>query len=81
VPPARVKAARLVKSWLLSRCVLVPRRGRQGRSSFCEQKEAKKLQDGASRVGVGELVIPARPALQADEVFCALFYKKAPLAC
>jgi hypothetical protein len=25
--------------------------GRQGRPSFCEQKEAKKLQDGASRWG------------------------------
>jgi hypothetical protein len=54
--------------------------GREGRSSFCEQKEAKKLQDGASRPWGGESNPSAAPPFQANEVFCALFFKKAPLA-
>jgi hypothetical protein len=64
---------------------------RQARSSFCEQKEAKKLHDGASRQklhdGASRLggleTLPSPPArrCKADEVFCALFFKKALLAC
>jgi hypothetical protein len=53
----------------------------QGRSSFCEQKEAKKLHDGASRPGFGDSAPPSAQCCKADEVFCALFFKKAPLAC
>jgi hypothetical protein len=64
---------------------------RQARSSFCEQKEAKKLHDGASRQklcdgaqrlgGLETLPSPSARRCKADGVFCALFFKKAPLAC
>jgi hypothetical protein len=49
---------------------------KQGRSSFCEQKEAKKLHDGASRQkfhagasrlgGFGDPALSARPRLQGE---------------
>jgi hypothetical protein len=42
-------------------------------SSFCEQKEAKKT----SFVASPPVVPPVREA--PNEVFCALFFKKAPL--
>jgi hypothetical protein len=71
--------------------MLVASGERQGRSSFCEQKEAKKLYDGASRQrlcdgaqrlgGLETLPSPPDRRCKADEVFCALFFKKAPLAC
>jgi hypothetical protein len=41
-------------------------REKQGRSSFCEQKEAKKLHDGASRSGVGDSALSAGPVLQGE---------------
>jgi hypothetical protein len=43
-------------------------------SSFCEQKEAKKL-----FIRFGDSAFSTAPPFQADEVFCALFYKKALL--
>jgi hypothetical protein len=55
-----------VKGTLLSRCVLMPGGERLARSSFCEQKEAKKFHDGAARAGVGDAALSARPALQGE---------------
>jgi hypothetical protein len=46
--------------------MLVPGGGKQARSSFCEQKEAKKLHDGASRAGVADSALSARPVLQGE---------------
>jgi hypothetical protein len=39
---------------------------KQGRSSFCEHKEAKKLHDGASRAGFGDSALSAGPRLQGE---------------
>jgi hypothetical protein len=56
--------------------VVAPRRGKQGRPSFCEQKEAKKLFDGASRPGVWRLC-PLRPTGVARRMkFFARFFSK-----
>jgi hypothetical protein len=62
--------------WLVSRSVVAPRRGKQGRPSFCEQKEAKKLFDCASRPGVWRLC-PLRPTGVARRMkFFARFFSK-----
>jgi hypothetical protein len=46
-----------------------------GKTSFCEQKEAKKLYDS----GLWALS-PTQPMTQRKRSFCAAFFKKRPLS-
>jgi len=49
--------------------------GGQASASFFEKKEAKKLLTPSGYRG------PTRDAPAESKIFCALFFKKAPLAC
>jgi hypothetical protein len=63
-------------TWLVWRCVLVRSGEGQGRSSFCEQKEAKKLHDGAQHPW-GWRPCPLRPSEVARRMkFFARFFSK-----
>jgi hypothetical protein len=60
--------------------VLAARGGKEG-LLFVNKKKQKNFMTALRALGLETLPAPPARGCKADEVFCALFYKKAPLAC
>ena len=66
-----------MESTIPAKCMklLAKNKGREGRASFCGQKEAKKLFYAGP-----EAMSPTTPMPQHERSFCAAFFKKRPLS-